>query len=74
VCPIPDAPFDSAVGGASEGDTSEGASSQDDMGVLVVAEGVETKAEREALIDLGCDLLQGFLFARPAAAFPEARW
>jgi EAL domain-containing protein (putative c-di-GMP-specific phosphodiesterase class I) len=45
-----------------------------DMGVLVVAEGVETKTEREALVELGCDLLQGFLFARPAAAFPEARW
>ena len=32
----------------------------------VIAEGVETTAERDALADLGCDLLQGYLFARPA--------
>ena len=38
-----------------------------DMGMLVVAEGVETREEREALIDLGCDLLQGFLYAPPRA-------
>jgi len=45
-----------------------------DMGLYVVAEGVETRAERDAVIDLGCDLLQGFLFARPGPAFPEVRW
>ncbi len=37
-----------------------------DMGLLTVAEGVETQAERDALIHLGCDLLQGFYFARPS--------
>jgi EAL domain-containing protein (putative c-di-GMP-specific phosphodiesterase class I) len=31
----------------------------------VIAEGVETNAERDALVGLGCDLLQGYLFARP---------
>src|SRR6185503_5878399 len=36
-----------------------------DLGILVVAEGVETPAEREVLVDLGCDLLQGYLFGRP---------
>lgn len=36
-----------------------------EMGVLVVAEGIETDAERAAIIDLGCDLLQGFLIGRP---------
>jgi EAL domain-containing protein (putative c-di-GMP-specific phosphodiesterase class I) len=45
-----------------------------DMGMLVVAEGVETRDERDALIDLGCDLLQGFLFARPGPPFPEVDW
>lgn len=45
-----------------------------DMGMLVVAEGVEVTEERDALIELGCDLLQGFLFARPGRAFPEVSW
>ena len=45
-----------------------------DMGMLVVAEGVETREERDALIELGCDLLQGFLFARPGPPFPEVNW
>jgi EAL domain-containing protein (putative c-di-GMP-specific phosphodiesterase class I)/CheY-like chemotaxis protein len=44
-----------------------------DMGILVVAEGVETSDERDALGELGCDLLQGFLFARPGRAFPEVK-
>ncbi len=34
---------------------------------LVVAEGVETASERDVLVELGCDLLQGFLFGKPAA-------
>lgn len=40
-----------------------------DLGIFVVAEGVETPQERDALIELGIDLLQGYLFARPAAPF-----
>jgi EAL domain-containing protein (putative c-di-GMP-specific phosphodiesterase class I) len=45
-----------------------------DMGLLVVAEGIETREERDTLIDLGCDLLQGYLFARPGPPFPVAEW
>ncbi|HEY4106736.1 MAG TPA: EAL domain-containing response regulator [Polyangiaceae bacterium] len=41
------------------------------IGTRVVAEGVETEAERTTLIELGCELLQGHLFARPGPAFPE---
>jgi EAL domain-containing protein (putative c-di-GMP-specific phosphodiesterase class I) len=41
----------------------------DDLGVKVIGEGVETAAERDALIELGCDLLQGYLFARPQVPF-----
>jgi EAL domain-containing protein (putative c-di-GMP-specific phosphodiesterase class I) len=39
-----------------------------ELGILVVAEGVETAAEAEAVKGLGCDLLQGFHFGRPAPA------
>jgi EAL domain-containing protein (putative c-di-GMP-specific phosphodiesterase class I) len=45
-----------------------------DMGFLVVAEGIETPAERDCVATLGCDLLQGFLFARPGRPFPTASW
>ena len=36
-----------------------------DLGILVVAEGIETEPEKATLIDLGCDLLQGFLIGSP---------
>lgn len=39
--------------------------------IAVVAEGVETREERDTLIALGCDLLQGYFFARPGRDFPE---
>jgi EAL domain-containing protein (putative c-di-GMP-specific phosphodiesterase class I) len=45
-----------------------------DMGFLVVAEGIETPAERDCVVALGCDLLQGFLFARPGRPFPSPGW
>jgi EAL domain-containing protein (putative c-di-GMP-specific phosphodiesterase class I) len=45
-----------------------------DMGFLVVAEGIETTAERDCVVTLGCDLLQGYLFARPGRPFPTAGW
>ena len=31
----------------------------------VVAEGVETQAQRQALVELGCDQMQGYLFSKP---------
>jgi EAL domain-containing protein (putative c-di-GMP-specific phosphodiesterase class I) len=40
----------------------------------VVAEGVETLAQREALLDLDCDQAQGFLFARPMPAAALFDW
>ncbi|TNM67916.1 EAL domain-containing protein [Streptomyces sp. NP160] len=38
------------------------------LGMQVVAEGVEDPAETRALRALGCDVAQGYLFARPAPA------
>jgi diguanylate cyclase len=35
------------------------------LGYRVVGEGVETIAERDALLKLGCDQVQGFLLAKP---------
>lgn len=44
-----------------------------ELGTPLVAEGVETQAELDILIDLGADWLQGFLFARPDYPFPVPR-
>lgn len=38
----------------------------DEMGIRMIAEGVETTAELTCLRALGIDLFQGFLFAKPA--------
>jgi EAL domain-containing protein (putative c-di-GMP-specific phosphodiesterase class I) len=46
----------------------------DELGIEVIAEGVETPAERAMLSELGCDLLQGYLFSRPERGFPTPRW
>jgi diguanylate cyclase (GGDEF)-like protein/PAS domain S-box-containing protein len=35
------------------------------LGMTVVAEGVETEAQRDELTAIGCDAAQGYLFARP---------
>ncbi len=40
----------------------------------VVAEGVETAEQRDVLVALGCDELQGYLFARPMTAAALALW
>jgi len=45
-----------------------------DLKIGVVAEGVETQAERDTLSEIGCDLLQGYLFAKPSAPFPSPNW
>jgi EAL domain-containing protein (putative c-di-GMP-specific phosphodiesterase class I) len=40
-----------------------------ELNITVVSEGIETAEERDALVAVGCDLLQGFLFARPTPEF-----
>jgi predicted signal transduction protein with EAL and GGDEF domain len=44
------------------------------MGTSVIAEGIETDAECEAVVGLGCQLLQGFLFARPQRELAVVDW
>ncbi|HET8880098.1 MAG TPA: EAL domain-containing protein, partial [Arthrobacter sp.] len=39
-----------------------------DLGLKVTAEGIETPEQAKYLMDLGCDSLQGYLFAKPAPA------
>ena len=39
-----------------------------ELGILVVAEGVETQAEHDVVVDLGCDFIQGFLLGKPSRA------
>jgi len=41
-----------------------------ELGILFIAEGIETREERDALVQAGCDLMQGYLFARPGDPFP----
>jgi EAL domain-containing protein (putative c-di-GMP-specific phosphodiesterase class I) len=45
-----------------------------DMGMKVVGEGVETPEESKVLCDLGCNLLQGYYYARPERPFVEVTW
>ena len=42
-----------------------------EMGMRVVAEGVEVREECEIVQSSGCDLLQGYLFAKPGRPFPR---
>ncbi|MFY7863438.1 putative bifunctional diguanylate cyclase/phosphodiesterase [Roseateles sp.] len=44
------------------------------LGLRVVAEGVETQGQQAILAGMGCDELQGFLFARPMAAQAILLW
>jgi EAL domain-containing protein (putative c-di-GMP-specific phosphodiesterase class I) len=38
------------------------------LGLVAVAEGIETEGQLKLIGDVGCDRAQGFLFARPVSA------
>ncbi|MCT9810998.1 EAL domain-containing protein [Acidovorax sp. Be4] len=44
------------------------------LGLRVVAEGVETSGQRDVLLGMRCDELQGFFFARPMPADSLLAW
>jgi diguanylate cyclase (GGDEF)-like protein len=43
------------------------------LGIPTVAEGVETHRQLDYLIDMGCDIAQGYLFSRPVGAVEAGR-
>jgi EAL domain-containing protein (putative c-di-GMP-specific phosphodiesterase class I) len=40
-----------------------------ELGCIVTGEGIETVDERDVVASVGCDLMQGYLFAKPADPF-----
>jgi EAL domain-containing protein (putative c-di-GMP-specific phosphodiesterase class I) len=44
------------------------------LGLTVVAEGVEDEAALNMLIEYGCDTAQGYLFSRPCPADDLTAW
>jgi diguanylate cyclase (GGDEF)-like protein len=44
------------------------------LGMEVIAEGVETLDQLARLVELGCDMAQGYLISRPMAAAAVPRW
>lgn len=45
-----------------------------ELGLEVVAEGIENARQQDILVDLGCDFLQGYLFSPPLALEEAIRW
>jgi EAL domain-containing protein (putative c-di-GMP-specific phosphodiesterase class I) len=45
-----------------------------DLGLTVVAEGVEEKPTVEVLRQMGCHEIQGYVFSRPAPADETLAW
>ncbi len=64
---LPDNPEDVAI-------TSATLSLARDLGMDVVAEGVETDEQRRFLRDRGCEAMQGYLFSRPLAVDAFTAW
>ena len=44
------------------------------LNISTLAEGVESDEERSLLIELGCEMIQGFAIAHPMSAYDTTRW
>jgi len=44
------------------------------LGMSIVAEGVETELIRDRLVEIGCDVAQGYWYSRPIPAADVAPW
>ncbi|WP_157264490.1 bifunctional diguanylate cyclase/phosphodiesterase [Azohydromonas aeria] len=64
---LPDGPKDAAIAGGVIALAHQ-------LRLQVVAEGVETEAQRECLRHAGCDQVQGYLLGRPMPADALAAW
>jgi EAL domain-containing protein (putative c-di-GMP-specific phosphodiesterase class I) len=45
-----------------------------ELGMSVIVEGVEKAEDRDRLAQLGCELMQGHLFAKPGLPYPAPHW
>lgn len=45
-----------------------------ELGVVTVAEGIETAQDWDLLLELGCDLAQGYLIAKPIESREFLTW
>jgi diguanylate cyclase (GGDEF)-like protein/PAS domain S-box-containing protein len=44
------------------------------LGLSVIAEGIETRADRDLLVSLGCPMGQGYFFSRPLSRKASMEW